>query len=107
MKLTFSEVLERIGDGWPVNPDDVRADALRRTVWVAEWHIPGCLSESQSVCLTKAEAIETACSMAETENGIPRGMKTALRKTGRFDCTTDLYGSVVNTVSAHALRDIL
>lgn len=106
-KLTFSDALECVNDGRHVNRAEVRADALRRVIWIAEWHLPGCLSESHSVCLTKDEAIETACAMAETESGIPRGMKTALRKSGRFDSQSPIYGTCVNTVSRATLADIL
>ena len=73
-KLNFFDALERIADGRMVSRDDVQAAALRRRVWIAEWHIPGCLSESFDVCLTKGEAIESALLMAETSDGVPRGM---------------------------------
>jgi hypothetical protein len=45
--------------------------------------------------------------MAEGEEGFPRGMATALRKTGRFDGSSPLYGSVVTTVYQVSLSDIL
>lgn len=106
-KLTFDDALQAINDQRRVDASTVQASALRRIVWVAEWHIPGCLSESQSFCLTQADAIESACSMAETENGAPRGMKTALRKYGRFDCRTEMFGMVVNTVQRMTLGDLL
>lgn len=103
MKLTFEEAIERSGDGHFVKRQDVQAKALKRKVWIAEWHIPGCLSESQDVCLTKADAIESALMMADS----PRGMKTSLIKYGRFDCRTEMYGYVINTVSSCRLVDIL
>lgn len=106
-KCDFSEALEAVSEGRYIERQRVKASALRRKVWIAEWHIPGCISESQSVCLTKADAIETACMYAETENGIPHGMKTALRKSGKFDCQTDLYGTVINTVYRAKLADLL
>lgn len=84
-KLTFDEALQRINDQMSVNASDVQARALRRKVWIAEWHIPGCLSESFSVCLTKAEAIESALSMAEGSEGAPRGMRADLMRSGRSD----------------------
>jgi len=111
MKMTFDEVLERLADERQVLPEDVQARALLRRVWIAEWHLPGCLSESSSVCRTKEEAIETALMYAEgsgkDEFGPPRGMKTALEKTGFFQHKTGLYGYVNTTVEAHRLRDIL
>ena len=107
MKLSFDEALERISDGHHVQRSEIQARALSRVLWVAEWHLPGCLSESFSHCLTKRDAIEAACSMAETENGTPRGMVSALRSSGRFDCRTDMYGTVINTVSRCTLSEIL
>lgn len=106
-KLTFEEALERIGDEHRVDSKDVQAQALRRKVWVAEWHMPGCLPEGRSVCLTKKDAIAEACLMAETSKGAPRGMKTALAKYGRFDSTSLMFGTCINTVSSHSLADIL
>lgn len=86
-KLTFDEALQRINDQRSVHRDDVQARALRRRVWVAEWHLPGCLSESFSVCLTKSDAIECALSMAEGADGAPRGMRADLLRYGRSDRT--------------------
>lgn len=106
-KLNFPDALERIADGQRVSREDVQAAALRRRVWIAEWHIPGCLSESFVVCITKDEAIESALLMAETSDGVPRGMKTALMRSGRFDCETSLYGRVINTIERRRLSDIL
>lgn len=106
-KCDFSETLEAVNEGRYIERQRVQARALNRKVWISEWHIPGCLSESVSYSLTKSDAIDTACMMAETENGIPRGMKTALRKSGRFDCQTDLYGTVINTVYRAKLADLL
>ena len=106
-KLTFDEALDKISDGRMVRSEDVLASALHRMVWVAEWHIPGCLSESQCYCTSKKDAIECACSMAEGEDGIPRGMKTSLIKYGRFDSHSELFGTCINTVSKMRLSDIL
>jgi hypothetical protein len=106
-KLTFDEALERINDERALSAADVRADALRRKLWIAEWHMPGCLSESRSYCLTKSGAIESACMFAETEEGIPRGMVRALRASGRFDGHSPIYGDVVTTIERVKLADIL
>lgn len=85
-KLTFDEAMERINDQRIVHASDVLASALNRVVWVAEWHYPGCLSESQNYCTSKKDAIASACFYYDdSENGIPRGMATSLRKHGRFD----------------------
>jgi hypothetical protein len=107
MKLSFDEALERINDGRHVKRAEVQAAALRRRVWLAEWHIPGCLSETQDICLTKESAIETCLGYAETEKGPPRGMKTALKKYGRFDSESGMYGTCVNTVSQVTLGELL
>ena len=109
MKLTFSETLERISEERYVSRDEVSARALRMFVWIAEWHIPGCISESRDYCTTKADAIDSACDMANTgpEGESPRGMRTALRKTGRFDSDSPLFGRVINTVERVQLCDIL
>jgi hypothetical protein len=108
MKLSFSEALERINEERYVSRDEVSARALRMFVWIAEWHIPCCMSESQAYCLTKRDAIESACDMANTgsDGESPRGMRTALRKTGRFDSDSPLFGRVINTVKRVRLRDL-
>lgn len=106
-KLTFDEALERLNDQRYIKASDVLASALKRKIWVAEWHLPGCLSESQCLCANKKGAIECACFMVEGENGVPRGMITALRKYGRFDSDSGMYGTCINTVSQVTLADLL
>lgn len=106
-KLTFDEAIDRVNDDRNVNASGVLASALRRKVWVAEWHLPGCLSESYSVCLSKADAIGQCLLFAESEDGAPRGMKTALVKHGRFDSQSEMYGTCINTVTQRTLSDIL
>lgn len=105
--LNFDEAMERLNDERPLNAGQVTGTALKRVVWIAEWHIPGCLSESRSLCLTKSEAIKAGCGMAEIDHSAPRGMQTALRKFHRFDSKTALYGTVINTISKHTLHDLL
>lgn len=107
MKLTFDEVIEMLDEERFVNVNNVQAKALARKVYLAEWHLPGCLSESQSICTTKEDAIGCACFFAEGEEGIPRGMKTALRRCGRFDTDSELYGRCINTVNKVTLSDLL
>lgn len=75
-KLIFDDALQAINDERCINASDVKARALQRFVWVAEWHMPGCLSESRSVCTTKRDAIECALSMADH----PRGMRAELER---------------------------
>lgn len=106
-KFSFADTLTLINEGRHVSADQIKASALKRKVWVAEWHLPGCLSESRAYCLTKADAIDSACSMAEGEDGIPRGMKTSLRKYGRFDSDSPMFGRCINTVECHTLADLL
>lgn len=107
-KLTFDEALERINEGRHVSRDDVRADALRRVVWVAEWHLPGCLSESFSICLSKREAIECALSMASGADGPPRGMRADLQRFGRSDRVhADAWArGAITTVERRALSSL-
>ena len=106
-KFTFDEALERISDGLAVSPSDIQARALSRFVWVAEWHLPGCLSDGQCFTPTKRDAIAECLTMAEGEEGPPRGMKTALQRFGRFDSSSPIFGRCVNTVSRVRLSDIL
>ena len=108
-KLTFDEALQRINDQCSVHSADVQARALRRRVWVAEWHLPGCLSESFSVCTTKSDAIECALSMAEGENGTPRGMRADLQRYGRSNRTAlDAWArGAITTIERRTLADIL
>lgn len=109
MKLSFDEALQALNDGQSLNYRDVQARALRRVVWVAEWHLPCCLSESFSVCLTKSGAIECALSMAEGEDGAPRGMRADLQRFGRSDRTApDAWASrAITTIQRRTLADIL
>ena len=109
MKLTFSEALERINEERSVDRSEIQSRALSRVLWVAEWHIPGCMSESRIYCTTKRGAIESACDMANTgpDGESPRGMRAALRKTGRFDSDSPLYGRVINTVKRVQLCDLV
>ena len=104
-KLSFIEALQAINDVQSVHSADVQARALRRMVWVAEWHLPGCLSESFSVCLTKRDAIECALSMAEGAEGAPRGMRADLMRYGRSNRTPpDGWASAaVTTIERRAL----
>lgn len=108
MKLSFDEALQAINDGQSLNYQDVQARALRRMVWVAEWHIPGCLSESFSVCTTKRDAIECALSMAEGELGAPRGMRADLERFGRSDRTppNGWASQAITTIEKRALSTL-
>lgn len=103
MKLTFDGVIEQLNEQHYVHPENILASALKRKVWIAEWHLPGCLSESQDICTAKGDVIECALTFADS----PHGMKTALRKYGRFDGNTEMYGTVINTAEQHRLCDIL
>lgn len=80
---------------------------LRRKVWVAEWHLPGCISETFSPYVCKGDAIECALGMAAGEDGPPRGMKTALVRHGFFQHRTPLFGFVNTTVMQRTVGDLL
>ncbi len=110
MKLTFDDVLDRINDERYVDSNDVQARALDRVIWRAEWHIPGCMSESQAVCLSKREALETALGFASDGDGCaPRGMRAELLRFGRSEkIAKNAYVSMaVTTIEKLRLRDIL
>jgi hypothetical protein len=108
-KLTFDDALELINNERSIDASDVQARALQRHIWIAEWHLPGCLSESRSYCLTKNGAIESALFMAEGADGPPRGMLTDLRTYGRSDRTVpDAWArGAISTITRVTLRDIL
>lgn len=107
-KLTFDEALERLNDQRSLTSDEVRADALRRMVWVAEWHLPGCLSESFAILTTKRDAIECALSMAEGHDGPPRGMRADLQRFGRSDrVSPDAWArGAITTIERRALSSL-
>jgi len=102
-KLTFDEALEALGDERRIKAEDVLASALKRKVWIAEWHIPGCLPESSTICTSKADAIQQARSYADGTEA--RGMATALRKHGFFQHKTEMYGYVNTTITQQWLSD--
>lgn len=108
-KMTFAEALEALADERHIRPEDVRTAALRRKVWIAEWHVPGCLSESQAICTTKAGAIDAALDMMSGGDGPPRGARADLTRYGSTDrVSPDAYVSMaITTVKQHTLSDIL
>ena len=108
-KLTFDDALQLIGDERYVDASDVQSRALSRYLWVSEWHLPGCMSESRGYSLTKNDAIENCLSMASGADGPPRGMLTDLRTYGRSDRTTpDAWArGAISTIKRVQLRDIL
>ncbi len=103
-KLTFDEAIEAIHDQQSISASDVQAAALRRHVWVAEWHIPGCLSESFTICTTKAGALESALDMC----GNVRGARADLLAHGRTDrVSSDAYVSMaITTIERRALSTL-
>lgn len=108
-KLTFDEALERINDERSIDWRNVQARALSRYLWMSEWHLPGCMSESRGYSLTKEDAIENCLSMASGADGPPRGMLTDLRTNGRSDRTApDAWArGAISTIERVQLRDIL
>ena len=108
-KLSFDDVLQLIDDGPCVDWRNVQSRALSRYLWVSEWHLPGCMSESRGYSLTKNDAIENCLSMASGADGSPRGMLTDLRTYGRSDRTApDAWArGAISTIKRVRLRDIL
>ena len=104
-KLDFEEALERICDEHYVKSHEVQARALSRKVWVAEWHLPGCLSESRGIYLTKEDAVQAGADFADGTNC--HGIKAALRRSGFFQHKTNLFGYVNTTVERLTLGDLL
>ena len=104
-KLTFSEALERVNDGHSINAADVQTRALQRKLWISEWHIPGCISESQGYSLTKRDAIAEALEMC----GHARGARADLIHYGRTDkVSPDAYVSMaITSIERVTLADIL
>ena len=86
-KLSFNDVLQLINDERSIDADNVQSRALSRYLWISEWHLPGCVSESRGYSLTKKDAIKNCLSMASGADGPPRGMATDLRTYGRSDRT--------------------
>lgn len=105
MKLTFDEALEHLADGRFIKADRVQAAALQRRVWIAEWHLPGCLSESHAYSTTKADAVRAGMDFAGDE--APRGMATNLRKHGAYQHKTDMFGVVITTIEYRTLGELL
>ena len=108
-KLTFDEAFELIIDERSIDASDVQARALSRYIWISEWHLPGCMSESRGYSLTKNDAIENCLSMASGADGPPRGMATDLRTYGRSDRTApDAWArGAISTITRVTLRNIL
>ncbi len=108
-KLSFDDVLQLIDDDGCVDWRNVQSRALSRYLWVSEWHLPGCMSESRGYSLTKNDAIENCLSMASGADGPPRGMATDLRTYGRSDRTApDAWArGAISTIERVTLRDIL
>lgn len=104
-KLTFDAAIQGIADGHIVKASDVLARAAKRLVWVAEWHIPGCLSESSCIVTTKKAAVDAALDFAGDTP--PLGMATALRRSGAFQHRTELFGYVITTIERRRLADLL
>ena len=104
-KLNFDEALERLNGERYFNSSDVQARALLRVVWVSEWHIPGCMPESQCFSLTKLDAIKSALNMADS----PRGMRADLLRWGRSDKVGSCayFSRAISTVSRTTLGDLL
>ena len=108
-KFTFDEALERINEDRSIDASDVQARALSRYLWMSEWHLPGCMSESRGYSLTKNDAIENCLSMASGADGPPRGMATDLRTYGRSDRTApDAWArGAISTITRVTLGNIL
>jgi hypothetical protein len=109
MKLTYAQALDALNSSRSITASDVLAAALKRAVWTAEWHAPGCMPEAQAYCATKMDAIEVAMLYLSDSDGEPRGALTELRKWGRTDivCPTAYVRDAITTVTRTTLGALL
>lgn len=102
-KLNFDEVLEKLANDRSVRDDEVLERAKSRRVVVASNGLPGCLSDSFAIYTTKADAIDHFVHMFNcSDEPMPAGMKTGLKKFGRF--VKDGY---IYRIEEQSLRDML
>lgn len=108
-KLTFDKALQRIADGRYPAASEVQARALQRKIWLYEWHLPGCISESWGVTDCKRNAIACALELAAGEAGPPRGMRADLMKWGTSNrAAPDAWArEAITTIKRRRLSDIL
>jgi hypothetical protein len=105
--VNYEQALDLINQGAQVARADVQGRDLDRVIWVAEWHEPGCWSESVGYGASKADAISTALSFFGED--IPRGALSDLRHHGRTHrVIPGAYVSrAITTVSRTTLREVL
>ena len=102
-KLDFDETLQLLADERPVNPSDVRASVLNRSIYLMMYSAPGCLADHSEVCRTRADALATARLLYADD--APRGFMTELR---RVDIApTDDAGYYRVEIRKLRLRDVL
>jgi hypothetical protein len=107
-KLTFDDAVQALNEQSPIAASAVQARALQRIVWVYEWHLPGCLSESFGIACTKRDAIDGALSFAEGAEGAPRGMRADLQRFGMSNRTApdSMFPGAVSTIARRRLADL-
>lgn len=107
-KLSFDDAVQALNEQSHIRADDVQARALQRIVWVYEWHLPGCMSESFGIACSKRDAIAGCLSFAEGAEGPPRGMLSDLRRYGRSNRTApDAWArGAVSTIERRRLADL-
>lgn len=107
-KLDFEDACQALNEQRSIDREQVQARALRRVVWVYEWHLPGCTSESWGISLTKADAVDSALQLAEGADGPPRGMRADLIRSGRSDRTApDAWArGAITTIERRTLADL-
>jgi len=102
-KLTFDQALERIGDERSIERADVLASALKRKIWCGSWHAPGCMSDHNWTCETRAGCIDVAIQLYAED--APRGFISALKRDGIAG--TDAQGYYRVSIERNTLADIL
>ena len=102
-KLDFDQALQLLADERPVNANEVRAEALNRSLYLMMYSAPGCLADHSEVCRTRADALGTARLLYADD--APRGFMAALR---RADIApTDDAGYYRVEIRKLRLRDVL
>jgi hypothetical protein len=100
---TLSAVLDALNDGRIVKRDEVSARVLGARVYISGSGMPGCLYDyGPNYSRTKTAAIEDLLFAADSDEGAPRGMATALRRYGSFS-----HGYMRYEVSRDTLESVL
>jgi hypothetical protein len=79
-KMKYDELMERLGDGYPIAVSEVDVCVLDRPVWIMMYSAPGCLPDYHQYCASKRDALESARALYADD--APRGFMADLRRDG-------------------------